>query len=195
MKYAIISDDTLVRSFQSGDSSSLSKLLRQNQSKVYGFILSKVQDSELAKDLLQDTFVKIIQSLKQNKYNEQGKFISWSLRIAHNIIIDHFRREKRLPKHENAHGMDVFDFIEDYCISHESKMINRQIFSELKELIASLPQDQKQIIHLRIFMGMSFKEIAEQTGVSINTALGRMRYAILNMRRSSENSDLYLLNA
>lgn len=195
MKYTIISDDTLVRSFQSGDSSSLSKLLRQNQSKVYGFILSKVQDSELAKDLLQDTFVKIILSLKQNKYNEQGKFISWSLRIAHNIIIDHFRREKRLPKHENVHGMDVFDFIEDYCISHESKMINRQIFSELKELVAALPQDQKQIIHLRIFMGMSFKEIAEQTGVSINTALGRMRYAILNMRRSSENSDLYLLNA
>jgi len=195
MKYALISDDKLVLDYQNGNPEALNVLLRRNQARVYGFVLNKVQDPDLAKDLLQDTFIKVIQNLRKRNYVLKGKFVSWVLRISHNLIIDYYRKEKRIPKHQNAHGLDIFDFLVDCSLSHESKLINQQVFLDLKQKLKLLPEEQKQVIELRIFMGLSFKDIAEQTGVSINTALGRMRYAILNLRKSLELNDLYLISA
>ena len=186
-----LSDSTLISQFNSGNSQSFSILVDRYQKRVYGFIFSKVKDAELADDVFQDTFVKVIKNLRLGKYKDEGRFLSWVMRIAHNIIMDHFRKINRLPKHESKHeDLDVLDRLIEQSSSVEDLMIETQIHDDLSILIDELPQTQKEVLRMRLFQEMSFKDIGEQTGVSINTALGRMRYAILNLRKLIEERNL-----
>tara|TARA_Y200000002_G_scaffold164793_1_gene135978 strand:+ start:87 stop:665 length:579 start_codon:yes stop_codon:yes gene_type:complete len=186
-----LSDSTLINQFTSGNSHSFSILVDRYQKRVYGFIFSKVKDAELADDVFQDTFVKVIKNLRLGKYKDEGRFLSWVMRIAHNIIMDHFRKIDRLPKHESKHeDLDVLDRLVEQSSSIEDLMIETQIHADLSILIDELPQTQKEVLRMRLFQEMSFKDIGEQTGVSINTALGRMRYAILNLRKLIEERNL-----
>ena len=186
-----LSDSTLITQFTSGNSQSFSILVDRYQKRVYGFIFSKVKDAELADDVFQDTFVKVIKNLRLGKYKDEGRFLSWVMRIAHNIIMDHFRKINRLPKHESKHeDLDVLDRLVEQSSSIEDLMIETQIHADLSILIDELPQTQKEVLRMRLFQEMSFKDIGEQTGVSINTALGRMRYAVLNLRKLIEERNL-----
>tara|TARA_B100000925_G_scaffold43508_1_gene28370 strand:+ start:4308 stop:4886 length:579 start_codon:yes stop_codon:yes gene_type:complete len=186
-----LSDSTLINQFTSGNSQSFSILVDRYQKRVYGFIFSKVKDAELADDVFQDTFVKVIKNLRLGKYKDEGRFLSWVMRIAHNIIMDHFRKINRLPKHESKHeDLDVLDRLVEQSNSIEDLIIETQIHADLSILIDELPQTQKEVLRMRLFQEMSFKDIGEQTGVSINTALGRMRYAILNLRKLIEERNL-----
>lgn len=186
-----LSDSTLITQFTSGNIQSFSILVDRYQKRVYGFIFSKVKDAELADDVFQDTFVKVIKNLRLGKYKDEGRFLSWVMRIAHNIIMDHFRKINRLPKHESKHeDLDVLDRLIDQSSSIEDLMIETQIHADLSILIDELPKTQKEVLRMRLFQEMSFKEIGEQTGVSINTALGRMRYAILNLRKLIKERNL-----
>lgn len=186
-----LSDSTLINQFTSGNSHSFSILVDRYQKRVYGFIFSKVKDAELADDVFQDTFVKVIKNLRLGKYRDEGRFLSWVIRIAHNIIMDHFRKINRLPKHESKHeDLDVLDRLIEQSSSVEDLMIETQIHADLSILIDELPQTQKEVLRMRLFQEMSFKDIGEQTGVSINTALGRMRYAILNLRKLIDERNL-----
>ncbi|MEC8090843.1 MAG: sigma-70 family RNA polymerase sigma factor [Bacteroidota bacterium] len=186
-----LSDSTLINQFTSGNSHSFSILVDRYQKRVYGFIFSKVKDAELADDVFQDTFVKVIKNLRLGKYKDEGRFLSWVMRIAHNIIMDHFRKINRLPKHESKHeDLDVLDRLIEQSSSVEDLMIETQIHADLSILIDELPQTQKEVLRMRLFQEMSFKDIGEQTGVSINTALGRMRYAILNLRKLIDERNL-----
>lgn len=186
-----LSDSTLISQFNSGNSQSFSILVDRYQKRVYGFIFSKVKDAELADDVFQDTFVKVIKNLRLGKYKDEGRFLSWVMRIAHNIIMDHFRKINRLPKHESKHeDLDVLDRLIEQSSSIEDLMIETQIHADLSILIDELPQTQKEVLRMRLFQEMSFKDIGEQTGVSINTALGRMRYAILNLRKLIDERNL-----
>lgn len=186
-----LSDSTLITQFTSGKSQSFSILVDRYQKRVYGFIFSKVKDAELADDVFQDTFVKVIKNLRLGKYKDEGRFLSWVMRIAHNIIMDHFRKINRLPKHESKHeDLDVLDRLVEQSSSIEDLMIETQIHADLSLLIDELPQTQKEVLRMRLFQEMSFKDIGEQTGVSINTALGRMRYAVLNLRKLIEERNL-----
>lgn len=186
-----LSDSTLITQFTSGNSQSFSILVDRYQKRVYGFIFSKVKDAELADDVFQDTFVKVIKNLRLGKYKDEGRFLSWVMRIAHNIIMDHFRKINRLPKHESTHeDLDVLDRLVEQSSSIEDLMIETQIHADLSLLIDELPQTQKEVLRMRLFQEMSFKDIGEQTGVSINTALGRMRYAVLNLKKLIEERNL-----
>ena len=174
-------DACLIRKYIQGDEKSLELLVYKHKSKIYNFIFSKVLDREIAEDIFQETFIKVIKTLKNGTYNEEGKFLSWVMRISHNLIIDFFRKTNRMPKFEaSSDDYDIFQFIKDGSPNVENTLINKQIVNDLKKLILELPLDQKEVLNMRIYRDMSFKEIAEVTGVSINTALGRMRYAIIN---------------
>ncbi len=186
------SDSTLVSMYIKGDESALEVLINRHQSKVYSYIISRIRDEELANDIFQDVFVKIIQTLKKGNYNEEGKFLPWVLRIAHNLVIDHFRRNKRMPTVSPNSEFDVFDIIKDDAPTRESSLIWEQIESDLKKLIEYLPEEQREVLQMRHYGRMSFKEIAEQTDVSINTALGRMRYALINLRKLIEKHNVIL---
>jgi RNA polymerase sigma factor (sigma-70 family) len=189
----LLDDNELVQNFIDGDRSSLEILINRHKSRVYSYILLIVKNQELAEDIFQETFIKVIRSLKRGKYVENGKFISWVLRISHNLIIDHFRKEKLQGTVSNdSMEVDIFNsrrFAEDTIEDH---MVNNQILSEVRELVKELPEDQQQVIYMRHYMGLSFKEIADQTGVSINTALGRMRYALINLRKLINKKNLNL---
>lgn len=192
-KQNVLNDNELVQRFISGDTNSLEILIHRHKSRIFSYIMLIVKNQELAEDIFQETFIKVIRSLKRGKYTENGKFVSWVLRISHNLIIDHFRKEKLkgTVSSDNA-GVDIFNsqkFSEDTI---EDQMVTAQILSEVKELINELPEDQQQVIYMRHYMGLSFKEIAEQTDVSINTALGRMRYALINMRKLIDSKKLEL---
>ncbi|MDG1824313.1 MAG: sigma-70 family RNA polymerase sigma factor [Flavobacteriaceae bacterium] len=186
-----LSDTTLIAEFISGNSNSFSILLDRYQKRVYGFIFSKVHDPDLADDIFQDTFIKVVKNLRLGKYNDEGRFLSWVIRIAHNLIMDHFRKIKRLPKHESKiENFDVLDCLIEQSSSIEDGMIESQIHADLSLLIEELPDSQKEVLRMRLFQDMSFKEIGNQTGVSINTALGRMRYAVINLRKMIEERNL-----
>jgi RNA polymerase sigma-70 factor (ECF subfamily) len=186
-----LSDTTLIAEFISGNSNSFSILLDRYQKRVYGFIYSKVHDPDLADDIFQDTFIKVVKNLRLGKYNDEGRFLSWVIRIAHNLIMDHYRKIKRLPKHESKiENFDVLDRLVEQNSSIEESMIETQIHADLSLLIEELPDSQKEVLRMRLFQDMSFKEIGEQTGVSINTALGRMRYAVINLRKMIEERNL-----
>ena len=186
-------DNKLVQQFISGDQNSLEILIQRHKSRVFSYILLIVKNQELAEDIFQETFIKVIRSLKRGRYIENGKFVSWVLRIAHNLIIDHFRKEKLKGTISNdSLDVDIFNsqkFSEDTI---EDQLVYTQILSEVKDLIQELPEDQQQVIYMRHYMGLSFKEIADQTDVSINTALGRMRYALINLRKLIEKKKLTL---
>lgn len=177
------SDATLVSLYMKGDEKCLSELIKRHQEKIFGYIYSKTLDRDLTNDLFQDTFIKIIHTLKRGKYNEEGKFLPWALRIAHNLTMDFYRDKKRKKTKHATENYDVFDFIASEDLNAEAKIELEQTLKDVTELVAFLPEDQQEVLKMRIFMDLSFKEIAEHTNVSINTSLGRMRYALINLRK------------
>jgi RNA polymerase sigma-70 factor (ECF subfamily) len=189
MNRNLISDKDLVHLYVSGDESAIAILLTRHKSKIYTSIYLLVKDRYLAEDIFQDTFIKVINTLKTGKYNEEGKFLPWVMRIAHNLVIDHFRKEKRTPTITNSEGFDIFDTIGISEESAEDKLLRDQSHTELRTLIQKLPEEQKEVMIMRHYADLSFKEIADLTGVSINTALGRMRYALNNLRRMMQERE------
>ena len=187
-------DAFLVKSYIEGDENSLSILIDRHQHRIYSFIFSKVYNKDIAEDIFQDTFIKVIRTLKRGKYNEEGKFLPWVMRIAHNLVIDHFRKNKRMPKFDNSGDFNIFSVLSDSSLDAEKQIIKDQIEADVQELIKELPEDQLEVLVMRIYKDMSFKEISERTGVSINTALGRMRYALINLRKVIEKHNLVLTN-
>ena len=194
MKNELITDAELVSNYIKGDESALSVLITRHKQKIYSFIYSKVYDRDVTEDVFQDTFIKVIKTLKKGTYSEEGKFLPWVMRIAHNLIIDHFRKNKRMPKFEGSDDFNIFSVIGDDKLNAEKQIIKNQIDSDLRHLIEELPDDQKEVLLMRIYKDMSFKEISENTGVSINTALGRMRYALINLRKIIDKNNIVLTN-
>jgi RNA polymerase sigma-70 factor (ECF subfamily) len=176
-------DAILVKKYVDGDENALNVLINRHQSKIFGFIHSKISDRDISNDIFQDTFIKVIRTLKSKSYNEEGKFLPWVMRIAHNLIIDHFRRSKKMPMFRETEEFSIFSIMSDNSPTIENKIIQEQVEIDLRKLIDELPADQKEVLIMRMYQDMSFKEISELTGVSINTALGRMRYALMNMRK------------
>jgi RNA polymerase sigma-70 factor (ECF subfamily) len=187
-------DALLVKQYVAGDESALAALIDRHQSKIYGFIYSKISDRDITDDIFQDTFIKVIKTLKSNSYNEEGKFLPWVMRIAHNLIIDHFRRNKKMPMFRETEEFSIFSIMTDNSMTIENQMITEQVQKDLRKIIEELPQDQKEVLMMRIYQDLSFKEISELTGVSINTALGRMRYALMNLRKVIEKHQIILTN-
>ncbi len=192
MLYSEVDDGQLVRLFASGDEFALETLIRRHKDRLFLFIVSKVRDGQLAEDIFQDTFVKVINTVKRKGYNEEGKFIQWVMRIAHNLVIDHFRREKKQRKVQTKGDYNILTNMTDDSLNAENQMIKDQIERDAVHLLEHLPEDQQMVLRMRIYDDMSFKEIAEQTGVSINTALGRMRYALINLRKLIEKHNIVL---
>ena len=196
MATKIITDSLLIAKYQKGDEDALSELIRRNKKELYSFIFYKIMDEELANDLFQDTFVKIIISLKEGRYNDDGKFILWAKRIAHNLIIDHFRLKNKYVKiSETTYENDefsIFDLLRETEENIEDRIVTNQIYEDLMKITLFLPENQQEVIRLRFFDGLSFKEIAEQTNTSINTTLGRVRYALINMRKIMEDNQIIL---
>ena len=189
-----IDDSQLIQNYIKGDERALEALINRHNQRISSFIYSKVQDHEITEDIFQDTFIKVIRTLKRGAYSEEGKFLPWVMRIAHNLIIDHFRKNKRMPKFEGKDDFNIFSVIRDDKLNAEKQLIKDQIDSDLELLIEELPADQKEVLVMRIYQDMSFKEISENTGVSINTALGRMRYALINLRKIIEKNNIVLTN-
>jgi len=185
-------DAQLVKRYRNGDELALQQLIIKHQTRVKGFIFSKVKDRDTTEDIFQDTYIKVIKSLRKGAYNEEGKFLPWVMRIAHNLVVDFFRKEKKLPKQPNNSDYDIFSLISDDSLHTEQRMVKSQIDIEVKALVTRLPKDQQEVVQMRMYRDMSFKEIAENTGVSINTALGRMRYALQNIRKEIEANNLVL---
>jgi len=186
------SDNILVKNYIEGDERSIAILIHRHKQKIYGYIYSKLPDQELVEDIFQDTFIKVINTLKAGKYNEEGKFLPWVLRIAHNLIIDHFRKEKRMSTFKNTDDFDIFSVISDGSLNVENQIIKDQVHVDVRRLIDGLSEEQKEVLTMRIYRDMSYKEIAESTGISINTALGRMRYALSNMKKMIDTHDIVL---
>ena len=189
-----IPDALLVKNYIAGDENALSILIKKHQSKIYGFIYSKMPDRDVADDIFQDTFIKVIKTLKSNSYNEEGKFLPWVMRISHNLIVDHFRKNKKMPMLRETEEFSVFSILTDTSLNAEGIIITDAIEKDLQKLILELPADQKEVLLMRIYQDLSFNEIAELTGVSINTALGRMRYALMNLRKIIEKNNIILTN-
>ncbi|WP_162127809.1 RNA polymerase sigma factor [Flavobacterium phycosphaerae] len=186
-------DALLVDKYIAGDENALAILVTRHQSKIYGYIYSKVSDRDVTEDIFQETFFKVIHTLKTKKYyNEEGKFLSWVLRIASNLIIDKFRNDKKMPLNRDTDEISVFSRIKDNALNVETRMIKNQVEIDLKNIIEELPHDQKEVIMMRYYLDMSFKEISDYTGVSVNTTLGRMRYAMTNLRKVIEKNKIYL---
>lgn len=194
MKQELITDAVLVSNYIDGDEHSLAILIKRHKQKVYSFIYSKVFDKDVTEDVFQDTFIKVIRTLKLGKYNEEGKFLPWVMRIAHNLVIDHFRRNNRMPKFDNSNDFNIFSVLSDSALNAEKTIIKEQVEEDIRRLIDELPEDQKQVLIMRMYNDMSFKEISENTGVSINTALGRMRYALINLRKVIDKHNIILTN-
>ena len=192
MRLAQVQDQELVRNYINGHEESLSELVTRHQKKVFTYIRMLVKDSELAEDLFQDVFVKVIHTLKSGNYNEEGKFLPWVMRIAHNISIDHFRKAKRIPVVQTKDDFDIFRTLRIEDDNVEEKMIQGQILEDVKKLIVELPAEQQEVLILRHYADMSFQEIAAFTNVSINTALGRMRYALINLRKIVKQKEIIL---
>ena len=189
-----LSDQELVKNYINGDNSSFEVLLNRHKNRVFAFIMSKIKNKDLSEDIFQDTYVKVVNSLQKGKYNEEGKFLPWVMRIAHNLVIDHFRKQKKMQMIRSNNDFDIFDVIKDSKINADEKLIKDQIFSDLNSLIDKLPSDQKEVLKMRYYEELSFKKIAENFDISINTALGRMRYALINLRALSEKHHVDLHN-
>ena len=189
----IVSDKELVMRYQNGDVTSFKLLVDRYQDKVFSYIMMLVRDRQLADDIFQDTFLKIIRTIKAGVYHEEGKFIQFAMRIAHNLVIDHFRKAKRLPMVDPT--KDDYDLIDNTRVadpSVEEMIVTEQIYSDLRAMINILPEEQREVLQMRMYSDMSFKEIADATNVSINTALGRMRYAVINLRKMAKEKNLTL---
>ena len=194
MKNHDLTDAVLVSNYINGQEEALSILIERHKQRIYSFIYSKVFDRDVSEDIFQDTFIKVIRTLKNGKYNEEGKFLPWVMRIAHNLVIDHFRKGNRMPKFEDNGEFSIFSVISDGSLNAEKKMIKTQVEDDLRNLIQELPEDQKEVLVMRMYRDMSFKEISDKTGVSINTALGRMRYALINLRKVIDKHNIVLTN-
>tara|TARA_B100001778_G_scaffold304565_1_gene282615 strand:- start:2473 stop:3057 length:585 start_codon:yes stop_codon:yes gene_type:complete len=181
-----LSDEFLVKKYLQGDTNSFKLLLNKHKNRVFSFIFSKVKDKDLSNDIFQDALIKVINSLQKGKYNEEGKFLPWMMRITHNLIIDYFRRKSKMRKVRTNDNFDIFDVLASESKNQDDLMIRDQINNDLHYLILKLPNDQQEIVKLRYFEGYSFKKISKITGVSINTSLGRMRYALLNLRKMAD---------
>ena len=190
----ITEDSILVKEYISGNEKALEILIHRHSDRISSYIFNKIQNQELAEDIFQDTFIKVIRTLKLGNYNEQGKFLPWVMRISHNLIIDHFRKSNRMRSFKNTADFDIFSVISDGSLNAEKQLIKDQVLSDVKELIEELPSEQKEVLVMRIYKDMSFKEISENTGVSINTALGRMRYALINLRKIIAENKIILLD-
>ncbi len=193
MKIQNLEDNVLVQQFIDGDQNSLEILISRHKKRVYTYILLIVKNPQLAEDIFQDTFIKVIKSLRRGKYQDKGKFVSWVLRISHNLVIDYYRKQK----YQNTISNDdnEYDLLNSKSLAEdniEDILVQDQIMSHVRLLVDHLPDDQRNVVYLRHYCGLSFKEIADQTGVSINTALGRMRYALINMRRMIEEKKMNL---
>jgi len=185
-------DAVLVSLYINGDEKSLEKLIIKHKAKIYNFIYSKILNRDTSEDIFQETFIKVIKTLKRGVYNEEGKFLPWVMRIAHNLVIDHFRKSSRIKIFESRGDFDIFQLISDDIPNIENSLINDQVNQDLNKLILELSEDQRDVLTMRLFKDMSFKGIAELSGISINTALGRMRYAIINLRKLVEQNQIVL---
>lgn len=183
MELQLISDQDLVKLYLNGDESVLAELIKRHKTKIYTSIYLLVKDQYLAEDIFQEAFIKVINTLRSGRYNEEGKFLPWVMRISHNLVIDHFRREKRSPTITSADGTDILNSLQILEESTEDKILKNQTHADLREMIRLLPDDQKEVLIMRHYADLSFKDIADLTEVSINTALGRMRYALSNLRK------------
>ncbi|MBV1924617.1 MAG: sigma-70 family RNA polymerase sigma factor [Flavobacteriaceae bacterium] len=194
MKKSTTTDAQLVSAYINGNESALCELINRHKQRIYSFIYSKVYDRDVTEDIFQDTFIKVIKTLRKGGYNEEGKFLPWVMRISHNLVIDYFRKNNRMPKFENNTDFNIFSVLSDNSLNAEKKIIKGQVENDVKRLIEELPDDQKEVLVMRIYKEMSFKDISEQTGVSINTALGRMRYALINLRKVIDKHNIVLTN-
>ena len=196
-KQQFIEDQDLVSLYTSGDESALETLIQRHKKRVFTYIFMIVKDRSLSEDLFQDTFMKVVNTLRKGHYNEEGKFLPWVQRIAHNLIIDHFRKDKRMPTisggtNEDGEEYSIFDIIKIREGNVEDKLVKQQVHKDLRKLVEMLPMEQKEVLMMRHYYDMSFKEISEQTNVSINTALGRMRYALINLRKLAKENNISL---
>jgi RNA polymerase sigma-70 factor (ECF subfamily) len=187
-------DSSLIKGYIEGNEAFLEILIKRHQQRLYSFIYSKIKDKDLTEDIFQDTFIKVIKTLKKGNYNEEGKFLPWVMRISHNLVIDYFRKNNRMPKFKNTDDFNIFSVLGDESLNAEKQLIQDQIYDDVRELVNGLPDEQKEVLIMRMYKDMSFKEISENTGVSINTALGRMRYALINMRKLIEKNKIILVN-
>ncbi len=187
-------DKTLVTAYINGNESALEQLLERHKRRLHAYIYKYVRDSDLTEDLFQDTFIKVIKSLKSGNYNEEGKFLPWVYRIAHNLVIDYFSKSNRLHTTTGGEAFDIFSIIPNKEKNIEQQLFTQNVRKDVRVYIQQLPTDQKEVLMMRVYYDMSFKEIADKTNVSINTALGRMRYALINMRKLMEESSVALSN-
>ncbi|MBP7464507.1 MAG: sigma-70 family RNA polymerase sigma factor [Bacteroidales bacterium] len=188
-----LTDQELVERFVKGDDASMEILIRRHKSKVFTYLMMSVRNRDVANDLFQDTFMKVIQSLRSGRYKDEGRFLPWVMRIAHNLTIDYFRKERNLNTRSNDDNeVDLFNSHKFSDANIEDRLVEEQICTDIRSVLELLPEDQKQVVLMRHYGGMSFKEIADHTNVSINTALGRMRYALINMRKLIEENQITL---
>lgn len=192
-----VEDQELVRQYINGKEQAFEILLLRYKDRVFGYIYKMVKDEDLANDIFQDAFIKVVRTLKSGKYNEEGKFLPWVMRIAHNLVIDHFRKSSKMPIAGRGNGneedeFDIFNVLKLEDCTVEDEIVLAQIYDDVRALVELLPEDQMQVVKMRHYMGMSFKDIAESTDVSINTALGRMRYALINLRKLIEEKEIML---
>lgn len=187
-------DAILLHNYVSGDESALQILIDRHQTKIYGFIYSKIPDRDVCDDVFQDTFIKVIKTLRTKGYNEEGKFLPWVMRISSNLVIDYFRHNKKMPFQRETDEYSIFNFMTDSSLSIENQLIEDQVELDVRKIVEQLPEDQREVIKMRFYEDLSFKEISEITGVSINTALGRMRYAVINLRKIIEKNSIILTN-
>jgi RNA polymerase sigma factor (sigma-70 family) len=190
MRLSQFTDRELVESYVKGNEEAFRELLTRNKSRVFSKIMMYVRDRAVAEDIFQDAFMRAIQALKEGNYNEEGKFSAWILRIAHNLCIDYFRSKKRMPMSRANDTYDPFDYIDNGLKNSEESSVNREVLADTKRLLNFLPQEQKEIVMMRLYYDMSFKEISESLDISINTALGRMRYALINLRKLIEKNQI-----
>ncbi len=189
-KTTSFTDSKLVELYIEGQHEALEILLKRHRDKIFGFIYSKVRNQELTEDLFQDTLFKIVRTLNRGKYIEEGKFLPWVIRIAHNLIIDHYRKKNKQKNVYDTDEFSMFDILSDKSLDAEKQMIRQQMIEKIKILIELIPEEQKEVLKLRMYEELSFQEISEKTGVSINTALGRMRYALINLRKIIEKHNI-----
>ncbi len=187
----MLPDNVLIQQYLNGDNAAFETLLSRYKQRIYSFIYSKIKDRELADDVFQDTFIKVIKTLKKGTYNDDGRFLSWVMRIAHNLIVDHFRGKQRMPMYDSHTAeKDVFYRVSEPSLNIEDILISNQIKEDLHTLMLELPENQLEVLRMRLFQDMSFKEIAARTNVSINTSLGRMRYGLINLRKLIDERSL-----
>ena len=193
MNIQVLSDQHLLNNYRSGDQSAISKLIERHKRRVRDYIYMMVKDNDVADDIFQETFIKVIRVIDEGRYTDNGKFLSWILRIAHNQVIDHFRAQRQNKSVSEAEaGYDVLGTLKLSERTVEDSMVCEQIERDVRALVELLPSEQREVVIMRYFSGLSFKEIAEQTDVSINTALGRMRYALINLRKMIKEKNLIL---